>query len=335
MSDRLQRSLMTQQPSTPEHDRDQIHLTARILISGLTGGLSFLLTNLTKQPIIWSLTLSVFLAGVTLVVQFLLDIERRIDRASRREKERMQILGEQFEEAIANANEATTLFQAIRNSAMKDAAPMFGVLLSRAAELDGSKDSMAGKLARTELDHLGTLLRELAQSRVSYDGEDSDWLLALTENAATSIDATSTPSADGGLVGFDAGFWDSWLGVRYLRELRQAIQREVKVRRIFILDDARLQEDQTFHRICKSQSDQLIQVRFLIPETVPGGNVSSVRDFILFDDELSYEVSVGHRIRTDMKSNITNTVLRTDAAQLHGLRREFEELWESARPYSA
>lgn len=50
----------------------------RILITILTGGLAYFITNFSNQPQIWVLTVSVFISGVALVVMFLNDFDNRL-----------------------------------------------------------------------------------------------------------------------------------------------------------------------------------------------------------------------------------------------------------------
>jgi signal transduction histidine kinase len=54
----------------------------RVLISLVLGALAYVLTELTDQPEIWGLMLSVFVGGVTLVTQFLVDFEARLGVSS-------------------------------------------------------------------------------------------------------------------------------------------------------------------------------------------------------------------------------------------------------------
>src|SRR5689334_22248998 len=45
-----------------------VQILIKIMVTSIAGGLTYFLTNSTKQPEIWQLTMSVFVAGVVLVV---------------------------------------------------------------------------------------------------------------------------------------------------------------------------------------------------------------------------------------------------------------------------
>ncbi|GIM88463.1 hypothetical protein [Paractinoplanes toevensis] len=50
-----------------------MQILVKIIVTAIAGGLTYLLTNITEQPKIWQLTMSVFVAGIVLVVQFLIE----------------------------------------------------------------------------------------------------------------------------------------------------------------------------------------------------------------------------------------------------------------------
>ncbi|TQS40401.1 hypothetical protein [Cryptosporangium phraense] len=141
------------------------------------------------------------------------------------------------------------------------AAPAFDRLLDRLAGLGNPEDSLAARLVRAEIDNAALLLSQLENGSVDYDGDASDWLLTLVTAAAVRIDAVSTPDADGGPAGFGGGFWDTSIGLRYLRELDTAADRGVPTRRLFVLDHPhadpgfeRIRDDQRTHRVASSRS---------------------------------------------------------------------------------
>jgi hypothetical protein len=56
-----------------------VSVLRKILIAGIIGAVTFAVTTFTHQPPTWSVLLSVFISGVALVVQFLVDVENRLD----------------------------------------------------------------------------------------------------------------------------------------------------------------------------------------------------------------------------------------------------------------
>ena len=50
-----------------------MQILIKIVVTAIAGGLTYLITNATHQPQIWQLTMSIFVAGLILVVQFLIE----------------------------------------------------------------------------------------------------------------------------------------------------------------------------------------------------------------------------------------------------------------------
>jgi hypothetical protein len=172
----------------------------KILLTTITGGSTYLVTNLAEQPQIWSLTLSAFIGGVALVVQSLVDLEARIKTA-------------------------TELFGLIEASALRN--DVVTQLVRHATEIDGDSPALVLNFVQAEITRMSEFLKELADGGdVTYDGEDPNWLLGLTRSATSTIDATSLTTMDPHGKGFvDESFWDSDLGQRYLEAQREAITR--------------------------------------------------------------------------------------------------------------
>jgi hypothetical protein len=86
----------------------------KILFTVLVGGLAYLITNMvaSEQSQGWGIIVSVFIGGVTLVVQFLNDFEKRLEKV---EKERAAHLNEirlMIKEEFAGANNFMDEFRA-------------------------------------------------------------------------------------------------------------------------------------------------------------------------------------------------------------------------------
>ena len=63
--------------------------------------------------------------------------------------------------------------------------------------------------------------------------------------------------------GLDGGLWTSDLGIRYLELQREAITRKVRIRRIFVFENAEMALDEDFLRITQMQRDVGVEVRML------------------------------------------------------------------------
>ena len=132
-------------------------------------------------------------------------------------------------------------------------------------------------------------------SEIAYDGEDRDWLLGLTREAQTSIDAISLSTVDAGVLGLDGGLWTSDLGIRYLELQREAIARNVRIRRIFVFEhERRWPSDESFLRVTQMQRDVGVEVRMLDHQLIPDWMQSMIFDFIVFDGAVSYETTPAH-----------------------------------------
>ena len=86
-------------------------------------------------------------------------------------------------------------------------------------------------------------------------------------------------------VGFEAGFWFSDLGARYLDLQRAAVRRGVAVRRIFIIESPTLMTNPELRRILEMQRSTGVEVRLIdSSEAAQDGGLS---DFVIFDEQIS------------------------------------------------
>src|SRR6266536_4430389 len=189
--------------------------------------------------------------------------------------------------------------------------------------------------AEAEIARMSEFLKELGEgSDVTYDGEDRDWLLGLARHARSTIDATSFSTVDAGSNGFDGGFWVSDLGQRYLEVQRDAAQRGVAIRRIFILDRPELKDDPAFLGVYRLQVAMNIQVRFLDASTMPERlKIAPLFDFILFDDVLSYEAVPAPRVSSAANPNIRNTELVLRRRRVDERIERYKNLWSHAQAF--
>jgi hypothetical protein len=182
---------------------------------------------------------------------------------------------------------------------------------------------------------MSEFLKELSEGGdVTYDGEDRDWLLALARNARLTIDATSlsiSGSNHGGLV--DEGLWNSDLGQRYLEAQRDAIDRGVAVRRLFLLDSPDLLKDPNVLKVCRLQREIGIDVRLLDPSAIPGKRRSSLLDFVVFDNVISYEPGPVSKIGIGLGTVIANTRLVLRPNRVLERIQGFKDLWDSATDF--
>lgn len=323
------------------HDRDKAPaatITRKVLVSLGIGTVAYLITNLlagesTAEPQLIGITLSVFIGGVTLVTQVLIDFERRLVGLADSHQRHNEYMEHLVSDRFSNMSEINDLFGRVEASALPTDAVL--QLLRNATKLGSAAPDLTFRLAQEEFGRMSEFLKELSEgSSVTYDGEDRDWMLALARNVQTSIDATSLSTVDaGGSGSVDSGLWASDLGQRYLDTQRHAIKRGVRVRRVFIIDGPQLATDPGFRTVCSQQQQIGIEVRILDASGVQGTNRSSLFDFVLFDNVISYEVTPTSYVESSARSTIVNTRLELRASRVDDRVQRFADLWSSATPF--
>ena len=304
--------------------RRQFSALRKILITAFTGSFVYLLTNLVPNtPQIWVLTVSVFTGGIILVAQFFVEFDERLSVLEQKSTENYHATQVLLEEGFSKITATIELFGMVEGSALPT--EIVTQFVRHAAEIDPDPIPLVYRFAHAEIARLSQLLRELSKGgEVAYDGEDRDWLLALTRNVRSSIRATSLASVDA------AGFWMSDLGQLYLEIQHEVSQRDVVIQRIFILDRTDIAEEPEFIRICRWQREHNIDVRILDPMVIPG---PWKLDFILFDETISYETTPVMQLPSESRPAITNTRLVLDQRKVKTRINRFNELWELATPY--
>ena len=240
--------------------RGQRRLTTKILVS-LVGFLAaFGLAQLAgdnvpdaeRAELLWSISASLFVAAIVFIAQFLVDVEQRLDTVEERFGEHATRTGEKLEnharaterqmaEGLSKIHFATELFDLRERSHISpDELESLSTLLQSLTKIasETPQRSMVRMFTLAELSRLARNLQQLGNgSVVSYDGEDRDWLLGLTNAASVSMQATSLSTVDAGGKSFtDGGLWRSELGRKYLNAQALAIERKVTIQRLFVID---------------------------------------------------------------------------------------------------
>lgn len=277
----------------------------KILTTAAIGGAAFLISNALQSEVLWSISLSIYLSGVALVVQFLAQFENRLKAG-------------------------TSVFRLIEDSVLlRD--PMIQ-LVKVSTQLDPAAPELIHDFARSEIARVSEFMHGLVVGGdLTYDGEDRDWLLGLTRNVKSAIDTTSMTTAYPGGKGYvDEALWTSDLGMRYLEAQRQAVQRGVRIRRIFVLDRPELATDDDIISICKLQRTYGIAVRILVPANVPSTRRMSLFDFTLFDNAVSYELTAASPFEKGTQTTILSTRLELRPHRVQERIQRFRDLWDSA-----
>lgn len=266
----------------------------KTLVTTVAGGATYALTNIANQPEVWKLTASIFLGGAVLIIQYMVDFERRLGSVENTLSVHNSEMKDLVHDGFARINEVTELFGLVDRSALQT--EKVTKLLLSATQAGSAAPPIMQSFITRQISGLTDLMEALSRKLVDYEGEDHDWIVALTQCASSTIDATSTP--------VDRDFWGSELGQRYLRAQRDAIkERQVRIRRLFIV---RKPEDNgpELGQLCDDQQSLGIEVRVLVlSELSPIVRMDETDDFIVFDDSMSYEIGADLReVNTDRKS---------------------------------
>ncbi|MBZ6132284.1 hypothetical protein ABZX60_04140 [Streptomyces olivaceus] len=159
-------------------------------------------------------------------------------------------------------------------------------------------------------------MADLTNLSAECPGENHDWMLTLTRAAEQSILATSTS--------VDREFWSSEPAGRYLDAQQAAIDEQgVTVRRLFLLESARELDDRLL-RLCEEQELRRIDVRAaVLPELPPHLQRGTTNDFILYDEEVSFE------IEQDLRDVNVRTRLTARQDYVRDRLKRFRELWDA------
>jgi hypothetical protein len=305
----------------------------KVLVTAATGVLTYYVTNLADAQPDFQLLLSVFLGGVVLVVQFLVDFDDRLERLEQEQHVYLGRISDLIDQGLDKISEATALFALVEASPVQT--ELVTQLIRHSTGIPRDTPQLIHDLTHTEISRLSLLLKNLSEGvELTYPGEDRDWLIALTGNAHSSIYATSMSGVDSGGKGFGGGFWYSDLGRRYLKIQRDACQRGVEIRRIFIVDP-REPVDPAFEEMCNWQTSIGINVRTLQPnsDSITRQWRSWMQDFIVFDDVVSYEMQTAPRVGAEAHPTFIGTRLVLDPAQVKERREHFQDLWATAVPF--
>lgn len=306
----------------------------KILVTVIAGGLTYLLTNATGQPEIWQLTMSVFVGGIVLVAQVLIDSDTRVLELAAQQAQHVLRTEEILERRFAAINEATALYGRIEAAALRD--DEMTRLVTSAARVSATSGANPGnellhRFVNFEINRLSQLFDGLQSGWAFYEGEDRDWLLDLTACATKSIDATSMNTFDTPKGYVDEGqFWASDLGQRYLARQRRAIdERGVRIRRLFLLDDTAAENEAKIEALVEPHKKIGVETRILRQSALDFLLQTDLFDFILFDSSISYELRSASTLGADARPVIASVTLVVDW-RIDDRKKRFEQMWKDA-----
>lgn len=300
-------------------------LTAGIILKVgfplLAGLVALVAGNLGGMQARYTLELAAIVAFGVAIILFIVDTEIRLSA-----------VGERVTTGFARTGRLAELSVKIERSGLGPT--LLAEFLETASQVDERANPMLQRVARREIERVTAFVRQFqVGGEIAYDGEDRDWMLGLTHEAKTSIDAISLSTVDAGAFGLDGGLWTSDLGLRYLDAQRKAIGRDVRIRRIFVVEKEAMTRQESFLRVTHTQRSAGVQVRMLDQKLIPDYMQSMIFDFIIFDGAVSYETSAGAPFTRDQPwPGTLRTRLAPEPARVRDLEQRFEQLWELADP---
>jgi hypothetical protein len=302
-------------------------VVTKIVITVTVGAVSFPLTNLLFASGAEQLAMTAAVGGAILIVQFLIDLERKLDAVERSQIMCVEDIKASVDLGFAKISDATQLFGRMGKSNLE--AEMVTELVRNASDIKPGLPPLVSALVQSELRRVSGFLHGVAGGEPEYDGEDRDWLLGLAGVVRTSIDACSLSTVDA----LGSGFWGSDLGRRYLTVQREAVQRGVHVRRVFIREEGEPIDRPELREFCALQRRLGIEVRILDFAVVQETNNSYLYDFSLFDDSISYEIVSGLQMGHSESPAILNTRLVIDQQKVADRISKYDKLWGMAEPF--
>ena len=296
------------------------------LLTVASGGVTFLVANGLDQSPANCVILSILVGGIALMVRFLVDFESRLAAVEKLGRDGMADMKQLVGDAFAEISEATALFGLIEASALQT--DLVTQLVRNSTQISPTSPPIVYQFVQAQIKETSDFLKQLAEGgTVTYYGEDRDWLLGLTRNATTSVDAIS-------LAAVDYHLWHSEIGQRYLDAQRRAARDGRRVRRIFVLESPDMEHDPTLRQAFEEQRQMMIEVRLLDRTAVPTPLQVQVRDLIVFDDIVVYETTsttVGPPTLQVAETQVAETRLVLTGARVKESAQLFRELWEVSR----
>ncbi|MEU6142644.1 DUF6879 family protein [Streptomyces sp. NPDC047081] len=300
----------------------------KILVTSLVFVIALLVTNALDQKQgagdVWNLTASVVIGGAALIVQYLVDFEKRLEEIETSQADMIRDVKDNLvshhvaltglvDDRFRQINAATELFSNVDRSVLRSDAVI--KLARRATECGKLNNETVKTFASEEIERLAGLLENLSSRSADCLGENDDWLIGLTHCIKYSLDATSTS--------VDRGYWGSEPAARYLEAQSDALSNGVEIRRLFLVDTPEEIDDEV-RALCNNQRALEIDARVVALSELPAwAQLGTKSDFIIFDRELSYEID------QDTKDVNAKTTLNARPGHVEHRMRQFTRLWDA------
>ncbi|MFI5792443.1 hypothetical protein [Streptomyces sp. NPDC051677] len=285
----------------------------KTLITVVVGTVAYVITNLIdqSQEELWKLAMSIVIGGSALIVQYMVDFEKRLDSVETGQRARTRELHDHF----TQLSEAAGLLKELDQAGMSTSDARR--LIQSATQVGRQGPEIVRAFARAEIESLASVVTDLTGMTAHWQRDNNEWLIRLTECARRTIDATSSS--------VDRPFWDTDPAGHYLDAQKQALLGPgVNIRRLFMINAAEEGERDFMDRfmaLCQGQRDLGIKVRFMV---LSPQRHTAARDIVIFDSALYLE------FEPDRQGSNLQTRLDADARRVDGQVRRFNDLWEAA-----
>jgi hypothetical protein len=284
-----------------------------------------------KDRVIWSLSVGLFIAGVSFVAQFLFDVEQELNGVKTTLTASTASTETLIDARIRQITEATELYAMAHDANVKIEA--LHSLVESLAKVR-QRSPLVRDLVAAELERFVRFAKDVADStHVAYDGEDRDWLLTLASSPLTSIDTVSIVTVEsGGQIIVDGGPSRSDRARRYFDAQLAALQAEDRhavIRRIFVVQQLSEDDQKAFDEFRESQEAAGIDTRVLDLSSPTGRRYRTLPEFIVFNAEACYEPSPAARTIHGERPILISTRLDFDPARVRKQVQLFARLWEA------
>ncbi|MFH9547689.1 DUF6879 family protein [Streptomyces sp. NPDC017435] len=282
-----------------------------VVVSMVAYGIADLLDL--SQDVLEKIGMSIGIGGLTLIVQHMVDFERRLASMETGQRTRTRELYDNLHQLSEAAGLLSELDQA--GMSASDAKR----LINSASLVGQQGPEIVKAFARAEIQSLASVITDLTGMAAHWRRDNNEPLIRLTECAQRTIDATSST--------FGLAFWDTDLAGHYLDAQIEAMRaRGVSIRRLFMINLAEESDPDfmaRFMELCQEQRDLGIRVRFVVLS--PQRRIrAAARDIVIFDDTLYLE------FEPDLQQSNLQTRLDADAPRVDEQVGHFNDLWQAA-----
>jgi hypothetical protein len=314
-------------PARKSVDHSEIRAVIRkIVITTIVGAISFPFTQLIFSTLPGQLVLTVAFGSIVLLIQFLVDFEKRLAKVEIGQAASLSELTLIVERGLSEIHAATQRMDHV------DAAGPSTVAVARLAEhsrISQAAPRLVHTFAQFELDRLARLLGGLVRQGEVYGDGCQDWLPGLMQSATKSVDVVCvlpTRAARNSV----SGFWDAQPGGIAGGWQREAVRRDVKVRWVLVAEHDDMMSDSAVQSFCHAQTELGIGVRVLCGSALPHVNTEPLRGFILFDDTISCELRPAWPIEPNVPPMTARTRIVSRADWVEERVETYRHIWQSA-----